>query len=128
MTPEPALMKCRQVARAVMSWEADDQPGDSDRMIQQRPVLIDRPRGRRYGLSDPHGRKQNVLSRCGAGDAMAASLMWRRTTQPPQRFHRGEPDAALGLDVSRVQQRAGGIHPGEGRIEPSPSPTFLASR
>ena len=26
----------------------------------------------------------------------------------------GEPDAALGLDVSQAQQRAGGIHPGEG--------------
>ena len=25
-----------------------------------------------------------------------------------------EPDAALGLDVSQAQQRAGGIHPGEG--------------
>jgi hypothetical protein len=43
-----------------MRWEADDQPGDSDRMIQQRPVLIDRPRGRRYGLNDPHGRTQDL--------------------------------------------------------------------
>ena len=60
MTPEPALMKCRPVARAVLSWEADDQPGDSDRMIQQRPVLIDRTRWRRYGLNDPHGRTQDL--------------------------------------------------------------------
>jgi hypothetical protein len=60
MTPEPALMTCRAVARAVMSWGADDQGGDSDHMIQQRPVLIDRPRGRRYGRSDPHGRKQDA--------------------------------------------------------------------
>ena len=69
MTPDLALTTGRALARAMMNWERINE-AILIGITQQRPALIHRPRGHRYGLSDPHGRNQKVLSRCDAGDAM----------------------------------------------------------